>query len=675
MANYTTTDTELTSVADAIRLKGGTQSPLVYPTGFVTAIGNIPTGGGTDTSDATMTSGDQMLSGVTAYSKGTKYTGTIQSKSAQTYTPTTSNQTIASGQYLSGAQTVLGDVNLVPSSIKSGVSIFGVSGSVVDGSENLVHFVDYDGTPLHEYTAAQANALTELPSNPSHTGLTAQGWNWTLAQIKEQLIDIPKGHIWVGQNYVTSDEKTHIDIKLEVGMDIVLWFAVKGTAIVDFGDGSSTVSVTGTSLTVLKSAAHTYSSSGSYTIKIDAVTNSSTTVSFVGSATTLNYTIIRKPSGTTGEINLSYAALVREIRIGSNTRIGDSGLVNLVNMDAITLPTSAVGSSHSIGRYAFHCCKSLKYVVIPSKPIYYDYGVAESMLYYCSSLRGVSLPGRTATIGSGAFRDAHALEDITIPKYVIAIGNSAFAGTYGLRSIALPSALDDIGQSAFAQSNIESIEIPSSVTSIGDSCFEGCSALKSVVLPSNASYTSIGASMFSSCSALVSIELPQNIVSLGGSAFYYSALTSVDLSHITSLGYRSFYSCVGLVRVKLPSSSFSIAGNETFNACSNLSSVDGVINATEIKNSFMYYVKGVAKITIGSSCTSIGTYSFGNMYGLKEVHMLPTSPPTIQSSAFWNFMPDCLIYVPYSADHSVLNDYKTATNWSAYSSQIVEEPQ
>lgn len=45
MANYKVTDTELTSVADAIRTKGGTQAQLEFPTGFVTAIGNIPTGG------------------------------------------------------------------------------------------------------------------------------------------------------------------------------------------------------------------------------------------------------------------------------------------------------------------------------------------------------------------------------------------------------------------------------------------------------------------------------------------------------------------------------------------------------------------------------------------------------------------------------------------------------
>lgn len=41
MAIYKTTDTELTSIANAIRAKAGTSSQLVYPTGFVSAINGI----------------------------------------------------------------------------------------------------------------------------------------------------------------------------------------------------------------------------------------------------------------------------------------------------------------------------------------------------------------------------------------------------------------------------------------------------------------------------------------------------------------------------------------------------------------------------------------------------------------------------------------------------------
>lgn len=46
---YTTDSDELTSIADAIRAKGGTSAALVYPTGFVSAINDISAGGGTKT--------------------------------------------------------------------------------------------------------------------------------------------------------------------------------------------------------------------------------------------------------------------------------------------------------------------------------------------------------------------------------------------------------------------------------------------------------------------------------------------------------------------------------------------------------------------------------------------------------------------------------------------------
>lgn len=48
MAEYLTNTTDLTSVANAIRTKGGTTAQLVYPSGFVSAINAIDTGGGQD---------------------------------------------------------------------------------------------------------------------------------------------------------------------------------------------------------------------------------------------------------------------------------------------------------------------------------------------------------------------------------------------------------------------------------------------------------------------------------------------------------------------------------------------------------------------------------------------------------------------------------------------------
>ena len=79
-----------------------------------------------DISDTTVNSGDKVLSPYTCYgSDGTKYTGSIPSKSAQTYIPTSSDQIVSASQFLSGAQTFKGVTvtNLSAGNIKAGITV------------------------------------------------------------------------------------------------------------------------------------------------------------------------------------------------------------------------------------------------------------------------------------------------------------------------------------------------------------------------------------------------------------------------------------------------------------------------------------------------------------------------------------------------------------------------
>jgi hypothetical protein len=87
-----------------------------------------------DSQTVTADGGYDGLSKVIVNAIPATYVKPTATKGTTTYTPTTTNQTIAAGTYLTGEQTIKGDANLVAGNIKSGVSIFGVTGSAEVGS-------------------------------------------------------------------------------------------------------------------------------------------------------------------------------------------------------------------------------------------------------------------------------------------------------------------------------------------------------------------------------------------------------------------------------------------------------------------------------------------------------------------------------------------------------------
>ena len=117
----------------------GVDPDIVIPTDatftqLASAIGQIETG--VKTEDATAKAGD-ILAPETAYVNGVKVTGTIPSKAAMSYTPSTTDRIIEAGQYLAGIQTIVGDPDLISANIKKGVTIFNRVGTCQEAALNV----------------------------------------------------------------------------------------------------------------------------------------------------------------------------------------------------------------------------------------------------------------------------------------------------------------------------------------------------------------------------------------------------------------------------------------------------------------------------------------------------------------------------------------------------------
>ena len=148
------TGTDITASGDTVTVPAGyysSQQTKSVASGSATApatisgtSASVSTGTNTltlsKTVSVTPTVSAGYVSSGTAGNSSVSLTASVTTKAAATITPGTSNQEIAAGTYLTGKQTISGDANLVAGNIKSGVSIFGVNGSLTSAT------VSQDGT-------------------------------------------------------------------------------------------------------------------------------------------------------------------------------------------------------------------------------------------------------------------------------------------------------------------------------------------------------------------------------------------------------------------------------------------------------------------------------------------------------------------------------------------------
>lgn len=535
-----------------------------------------------------------------------------------------------------------------------------------------MNFYDYDGTIVYSYTKAEFLALTEMPANPHHSGLIAQGWNWSITAAQSYVNDY--GMLEIGQTYTTDDGTSRFYITInnnentleqDIPFKIAFRTSVVGGISIDWGDDSEAEITTGAANTTT-TYTHTYAENGNYVVKL--------------TCTSGTYKLEGCLFGNYYKDRTVNAKRFKKIEIGINMALGNDHWDNfseLTELETITLP---LGSCTQVGRGSFVRCFKLKHLTIPSG-VYYvgdTSGGGATIFGYDMSLKSISLPYGVTNLAPATFQYCFNLRRFSIPNGISALPKTHFQGCVKLIKVSIPNSITSIGDNAFQYCYaLEEIKLPTNLTSIGATAFGSCRALKNInTIPIN---TAIGNSAFSGCYNLEKITFEDGedgITAMGESVFdsCYGLIEANLPSTITNLKTKTFINCHRLQKVT-GISNLTVQGTQCFYYCYALPSMNIPSGLTAITDSTFRECRTLKSLTIPAGVTSIAANAFNACTSLQEMHFLSTTPPTLSNANAFTSTNSCAIYIPYSEDHSILSAYQTATNWSTLASRIQEEPQ
>lgn len=206
---------------------------------------------------------------------------------------------------------------------------------------------------------------------------------------------------------------------------------------------------------------------------------------------------------------------------------------------------------------------------------------------------------------------------------------------------------------SFIEGNLT--ELTSNATKISNRCFKENDFITKCNFP-NA--TNIGEYAFSSCYNIVSINA-QKVTYINKNAFSYcSQLNEINFNSVTYINLYAFENCINLIDLEF--NNVKTINSNAFYQCMKLNSIKIPLVTGIYANAFenCYSLKEILIEQTDSICTLGSTNVFTNCY-----HILGTTNST------WNpnGLKDGYIYVPAS----LLSQYKVATNWTNYASQIV----
>ena len=243
------------------------------------------------------------------------------------------------------------------------------------------------------------------------------------------------------------------------------------------------------------------------------------------------------------------------------------------------------------------------------------------------------------TIVSRVFNDNDTLTSVVLPAATHMSGE-VFRGCGNLTNVELNSCIN-ISDSAFRDcSNLETAIVPSA-ESVGQYAFSGCGNLTELSLPICTSFNTYA---FQNCSNLETLYAPEVTTLTGGYIFTGTTkLTSVNFPKVTSASADDTFRGSGIV-----SATFSVLTTfrqRMFRYSSNLTTVIAPSATTIASEAFL----GTSLNKLVLANNSVAT--------LQNVSAFTSTP--VASGTGYVYVPDTLV-----------NSYKSASNWSTYASQI-----
>ena len=313
-----------------------------------------------------------------------------------------------------------------------------------------------------------------------------------------------------------------------------------------------------------------------------------------------------------------YCLELSSLDLPSLTKLSSMAFYGCINLTAVTIGGASVAT---LGGALFSTEINSKFTIYVPDSLVESYKTSTNWAVYSSIIKGMAEYSDTepdfeilTSVSQSNYTGSLNIREIKLSDTLSL--TCPFVGCLNLRSVTCDS-LDKLTIQFSGCYNLKTINFPNLRRITATSAFRNCFALKSVSMPVVTSFQN-GAT-FSSCCALQSIDLPL----------------------LQCVPYNAFVDCYTLSSVNLPNAT--IVSSSAFKFCSLLSCISLPMVST-IQASAFWGCHTLRTMILGRGAVcSISTTTFDSGY-----------------------VSNLTVYVP----DSLVESYKTSTNWAVYSSQI-----